>query len=82
MTKQQEIIQFLRSVETATVQEIFLIISWRHYYYKKRHLGEILTRMVQNGSIQRVKKGIYKAAGERKVRGTAIPDPNQQSLFN
>jgi len=79
MNKQQEIIKIVSQLETATTEKIFDLISWKHYHYRKTHLGKILSSMVKNGKIQRIKKGVFVVGKSKKE---AQPDPNQQSLFS
>jgi hypothetical protein len=59
--KQLEIVRILYQAEdkTATIQDIFDGISWRHYYYRKHHLSVILSAMLRKKAIHRVSKGVY-----------------------
>lgn len=51
-------------------------------YYRNtdKHLGDVLSRMVKNGSLIRVKRGYFQL-GQYKKRNTQINNPNQSSLF-
>ena len=60
MNKQQEILKYLMTVESATLIDIYNNMSFSYYANHKKHLGEILSRMVKSGSIERVKKGVFK----------------------
>ena len=56
------------------------------YYYAncEKHVGHTLTRMVKNGSIERVKRGFYKLGKNKKdyVFARVNEDnPNQTKLF-
>lgn len=80
MEKQKFIIQYLYRFETATTAEIFEAIPWNHYYYKKKHLGEILSRMVKNGSIERVRRGVYRLSKNGISKSLPVNE-NQTELF-
>lgn len=60
MTKQQEIQKYLMSVESATLQEIYDNVSFGYFRNHAKHLGEILSRMVKSGQIERAKKGVFR----------------------
>lgn len=60
MTKPQEIQKYLMSVESATLEEIYRNVSFTYYANHAKHLGEILSRMVKSGQIERVKKGVFR----------------------
>lgn len=58
--KQQEIIRVLRDLGgKATKQELYDNCTTNYYANGKFHFGNILTRLVQRGILQRPKKGTY-----------------------
>jgi predicted transcriptional regulator of viral defense system len=62
MDKHLEIQRYLAKKKVATLQQIFNDMEFcRHYYCNgEKHLGNILSRMVKKGTIERVKKGTFK----------------------
>lgn len=84
MEKQKEILQFLATVETATIDDVMLNISWSYYANGKQHVCAIISRMIRNKSVIRVKKGVYGL--NRHCDGTPkhnqlIVVENQTNLF-
>ena len=60
MNKQQEIEMYLSKVPCATIDEIYANVSFSYYCNANKHLGAILSRMVKDGKIARVKKGLFR----------------------
>jgi hypothetical protein len=60
MKKQQEIELYLSKVPFATIDEIYSNVSFSYYCNANKHLGAILSTMVKNGKIERIKKGVFK----------------------
>jgi predicted transcriptional regulator of viral defense system len=60
MNKQLEIQKYLSTVPSATIDEIYANVSFSYYCNANKHLGEILSRMVKDGKIERVKKGLFR----------------------
>lgn len=60
MNKQQEIFKYLSTVESADINEIYKNVTFSYYCNANKHLGEILSRMVKSGKIERVKKGVFR----------------------
>lgn len=58
-TKREKVIAYLLTVDKATKQEILDNTGITYYYNTEKHLGEILSRLVNNGTLNRVKKGVY-----------------------
>ena len=82
MTKRQkEIVRIIQAMPDgeATVQQIFDCISWKHYFYTIRHLSPILSPMVKNRMIHRVRRGVY-AVGAGTPQEAV--DVNQINLFD
>jgi hypothetical protein len=76
--KQYEILGFVRSRGQAKKKEI--VEEFDNYYCNgSKHIGDILTRMVNNGLLERPKKGVYQL--RVKPLSTVESDPNQLSLF-
>ena len=60
MNKQLEIQKYLLTVPCATIDEIYANVSFSYYRNANKHLGNILSRMVKSGKIERVKKGLFR----------------------
>ena len=61
MTKQQHIQKYLIKVQSATLAEIYDHVPFGYYANGHKHLGEVLSRMVKNGMIERVQKGVFRS---------------------
>jgi len=58
-----------------TKKEAVELIGHTYYHNASFHVGNVLSRLVNSGRLQRVKKGVYKIAEK-------TPDnPNQGQLF-
>lgn len=79
-SKQKEIAEYLKCVESATIDEIYKNVSFSYYYNANKYVGEILSRMIKSGHVERVKKGVFKLVKERGVIITTNID-NQKTLF-
>lgn len=62
MRYQTEIISYLKTVDTATLSDIYNSISTSYYHNWSKHTGAIMSRMVANGQVERVKKGVFRIA--------------------
>lgn len=80
----REIIVFLREHEQATLSQIIEGTGLHYYNNTRKYVGETLGRMVKNGTIRRVKKGLYAFRKElaNKPAKQPTPGPGQLSLFN
>lgn len=79
MNKQLEIQRYLHTVGKATKAEILTAVPFGYYHNGMKHIGDLLTRMVKNGLLERVSKGVY-----RNLRSTKIKEninPSQTKLF-
>lgn len=61
MTHPQEIIEYLKTVDTAKKKDIYDNVKFSYYHNWEKHLGDVLSRMVKSGKIIRVKTGVYSA---------------------
>lgn len=80
--RQTEILQFLfkRPDKTATKREI--VTNIRGYYRNgDKYVQEVLTRMINNGKITRVKRGVYRLRTIEGKPQDLVQDPAQLDLF-
>ena len=59
MEKQNEILKYLQTVESANIEQIYTNVNFGYYHNRHKHMGNILSRMVTDGRIKRLKKGVY-----------------------
>jgi hypothetical protein len=62
MTPREQVLQYLRTVEKATLWEINQGIKHRYYANGAKHLGAVLSRLVNRGLVERIKKGAFRIA--------------------
>ena len=80
-TKQREVMEYLRTVESATWQQIYNNVSWGYYCSQGANMAKFLAKMVKNGSIERVKKGVFKLSVSKRSGKPIEVNQNQQTLF-
>ena len=76
LTKQQRIVQLFKGKESLTFNEIALHFEQDYYCNHKHYVSEILSGMVKNKRLKRVKKGIYELISPNFI------NPNQISIFD
>jgi hypothetical protein len=64
--KQKEVLTFLRTVEQADIHQIYRAVSFSYYCNYEKYIGEICSRLVADGHITRVKRGVFKIGGTKK----------------
>lgn len=80
--KQLEVINYLKTVEQADIHQIYRAVSFSYYCNYQKYIGEICSRLVEDGRIIRVKKGIFKFNEDYKPKVKAEHNNQQQgSLF-
>ena len=79
--KQRQILaMFTDSSSTVTKKGIVNKFGGHYYYAASKYIGEILSRMVEGGLLERVKPGVFKL-GKGKPGKAQNEDKNQMSLF-
>ncbi len=63
---QKSILNFLRTVESASKEEIYNNSSLNYYHNWQKHAGDVLSRMVKLGIIKRIKRGSYAISDKAK----------------
>lgn len=83
MNKQSEVIGYLYTVEDADLDSIYRNVRFSYYHNHKKHLGVLMSRMVKNGKVIRVKNGVFKLNTNhfRNLPKSEETDINQTSLF-
>jgi hypothetical protein len=81
MNKQTEILRLLKGKKEASFQFIVDNAPFGYYRNAKHYIGQILTTMVRNGKIERVRRGFYKYLKDIPDKKTPFIDKNQKSLF-
>jgi predicted transcriptional regulator of viral defense system len=77
-----DILTYLNSVESATLQELYHISDYNYYANWQKHFGQAMSRLVKRGMVARVKKGVFRIAklGEGEIRAKEEIE-NQIKLF-
>ncbi len=84
MNKQLEILKFVHKNGRTTKQEIMDRMPWGYYCNGPKHFGDMISRMVKNGMLIRVKRGTYEYNENRTVSNGPSKiekDKNQTELF-
>jgi hypothetical protein len=78
----KEIINHLNSVESATLSELYIVSKYNYYANWTKHFGQVMTRLVKGGLVERVKPGVFRigTSGKKQVRNSEI-NSNQLGLF-
>lgn len=75
--KQRQVLNYLQTVEKASLEDIYSNVNFGYYHNWAKHLGVLLKRMIDNGTIERVGRGVYKFKRERKFY-----EPNNENQIN
>lgn len=83
MNKRSEIQKYLSRVEHATLAEIYQAVPFGYYCNRHKHLGALLSKMVESGQVERVIKGVFKLGTKISlVKGQKFyNNENQKTLF-
>lgn len=75
---QQQVLDYLKIAEVAPLSEIYDHCNVNYYANATKHFGALLSQMVKNGQLERVKNGVFRIA-EKKPK---VPEGNQsEPLF-
>lgn len=79
---QTEVLRYLSTVEEATLAEIYQNTKVSYYVNWSKHLSVLMTRMVRNKTVLRVKKGVFKKRSSTPFYGNKDENnPNQTKLI-
>lgn len=74
---QQQVLDYLAIAEVAPISEIYDHCNVNYYANASKHFGALLSRMVKNGQLERVKNGVFRIA-EKKPK---VQEENQNELL-
>jgi hypothetical protein len=57
--KQKEILRYLATVESATLEQIYENVTFSYYANWKKYIGEIMARLVIDRRVRRIKPGVF-----------------------
>ena len=77
--KRQKIIEFAYNNKQITKRQAVELVGRDYYCNAGKYVGEILSRLVNSGSLIRVKNGVFEL-GAGKIREQSVPE-NQLNLF-
>lgn len=78
--KQGKILSLFADKETVTKKEVVDLFGHCYYHNGEKHIGDMLSRMVNNGLLIRIKPGVFKRGmGNRKDK--VYNNPSQANLF-
>jgi|GEM_PF-1881364 hypothetical protein len=81
---QREVLTYLSTVDTATLQEIYENVNFGYYNNWSKYMSMIMTRLVTYGRVVRVKKGVFKINSKNAEFNSAhkgVDNKNQTELF-
>ena len=84
MERQVEVLKvFIDTEEVLSKKQIKEMTGISYYYNTDKHLGDVLSRMVKNGLLIRVRKGYFKWSGSTvpNHRKTEIIQSKEQTKF-
>ena len=67
MMRNDHVLQYLQTVEQATLEEIYENVPFGYYHNWRKHLGAMMSRMVKSKKVTRVKRGVFKALTKEDV---------------
>lgn len=79
--KQKAIINMLRQNQTITKVDCINLLGKYYYYNAEKYVGEILSRMVNKGTLIRIKPGVFKLGEGKKFNSEFPVTDNQQTLL-
>jgi len=60
--KQNEILNYLGTVENATIHTIYDNVSFLYFHNYEHYIGELMSNLIKKGKVIRIKKGLFKIA--------------------
>jgi hypothetical protein len=76
------ILTYLNSVESATLQELYDISDYNYYLNWQKHFGQVMSRLVKQGKVVRIKKRVFRIAKHNEFKiSSEVEIENQIKLF-
>lgn len=75
-SKQQAILDYVRTNGNITTAVANQMLKAFYYHNHEKYISEILGRMVKNGSLNRVKNGLYELGSGKKSDYVVTNQPN------
>lgn len=88
MNNQLEILRYLKTVESATLSDIYNNTSLSYFHNWSKYTSEIMSRLVAKGKVERVKRGVFKIRQRDSILNSIFfkeinrEDVNGNSLFS
>lgn len=57
---QKVVLNYLRTKENATLEECYQNSNQSYYLNWQKHMGDFMSRLIKQGYVERVKKGVFK----------------------
>ena len=80
--KQKQILSFASNNDgNISKSQAVELIGSCYYCNEKKHVGDVLSRMVKSGLLTRIKNGNFKISETKKQTTNGIVNPNQLNLL-
>ena len=77
-----DILTYLSQTESATLHELYNISDYNYYHNWQKHFGQVMSRLVKQGKVVRIKKGVFRIAKHNEFKASSgIEIENQIKLF-
>ena len=81
MNKRDDILNHLRSHESATLEELYKNSRYSYYCNWQSNFSKVMSALVKQGLVERIKPGVFKLGKSKKITPKPATISNQQSLF-
>jgi predicted transcriptional regulator of viral defense system len=76
------ILTYLNTVESATLEELYKVSDYSYYANWQKHFGQVMSRLVKQGKVVRIKKGVFRIAKHNEFKASSeVEIENQIKLF-
>jgi len=80
--KQKQILAFaIKNENRITKKQAVELIGNTYYHNASKHVGDVLSRMVNSKLLKRIKNGLFEINNEKKQTVKGISNPNQLELL-
>ena len=81
MNKRDDILNYLQSHESATLEELYKNSRYSYYCNWQSNFGKVMSALVKQGLVERIKPGLFKLGTSKKITSKIVTNPDQTSLF-